>query len=205
LLHLTEVFAYSASWAIYRGGQKQSAASWFFVYEVSSKEPVIRCIRKERDFMNTQTSMKVVQPYLFFNGKCEEALNFYKSAIGAEITALMRFKEAPPMPAGDAGGAGEGCGPGTPDPEKIMHASFKIGQSEIMASDGCSDGTPKFEGFALSIALSTEAEADRIFNALSQGGKVTMPMGPTFYAVKFGMLEDRFGMGWMIIVPLPMK
>lgn len=148
---------------------------------------------------------KVVQPYLFFNGKCEEALNFYRTVIGAEITAMMRFKEGPPMPAGEAGGGGEGCGPVMPDPEKIMHASFKIGESEVMASDGCSDGKPKFEGFALSIALSTEAEADRIFKALSEGGKVTMPMGATFFAVRFGMLEDRFGMGWMIIVPLPMK
>ena len=109
------------------------------------------------------------------------------------------------MPANDATGMGEGCGPGMPDPEKVMHASFKIGQNEIMASDGCSDGTPKFEGFALSISLSTEAEADRIFNALGKGGKVTMPMGATFFAVKFGMLEDQFGVGWMIIVPLPMK
>jgi PhnB protein len=147
----------------------------------------------------------VVQPYLFFNGKCEEALNFYKSAIGAEITAMMRFKEAPPMPAGEGGQGAEGCGPGTPDPEKIMHASFKLGGNEVMASDGCSDGKTNFQGFALSIAVPTEAEADRLFNALSQGGKITMPIGATFFAVKFGMVEDRFGMGWMIIVPLPMK
>src|SRR5688572_23218009 len=132
---------------------------------------LVRCIHNKELFMDTNISNKVVQPYLFFNGKCEEALNFYKSAIGAEIIMMMRFKEAPPMP---AGAGGEGCGPGgTPDPNKIMHASFKIGESEVMASDGCSDGTLKFDGFSLSIAVPTEAEADRIFNALSKGGKVT--------------------------------
>ena len=143
---------------------------------------------------------KVVQPYLFFNGKCEEALNFYKTAIGAEITAMMRFKEAPPMPPGEGGGGGEGCGPGIPNPEKVMHASFKIGESEVMASDGCSEGTPKFEGFSLSIAVQTDAEADRIFGALSAGGNVMMPMGKTFFAPKFGMTTDKFGVGWMVIV-----
>lgn len=175
-----------------------------FSMVVSIKERVVRYTYEEREKIMS-TNSKVVQPYLFFNGKCEEALNFYKTAAGAEITAMMRFKEAPPMQASDATGLGEGCSPGMPDPEKIMHASFKIGQSEVMASDGCSDGNPKFEGFALSIALSTEAEADKIFKALSEGGKVTMPMGATFFAVRFGMLEDKFGMGWMVIVPLPMN
>ena len=150
----------------------------------------------------TTTGFKVVQPYLFFNGKCEEALNFYKKAIGAEIGAIMRFKDAPPMPPGEA--APEGCGPGgTPDPNSVMHASFKIGQSEIMASDGCSDGKAKFEGFSLSIAVDTEAEADRIFGALSAGGNVMMPMGKTFFAPKFGMTTDKFGVGWMVIVIPP--
>jgi len=148
----------------------------------------------------TTTGLKVVQPYLFFNGKCEEALNFYKKAIGAETTALMRFKEAPPMPPGESA---EGCGPGTPDPEKVMHASFKIGQSEIMASDGCNDGSANFQGVALSIAVDTESEAERIFKALGEGGKVTMPMMQTFFAPKFGMLEDKFGLGWMVIVIPP--
>lgn len=145
----------------------------------------------------TTTGMKVVQPYLFFNGKCEEALNFYKQSIGAEITAMMRFKDAPPMPAEQSA---EGCGPGNPDPNKIMHASFKVGQSEVMASDGCDDGTQDFQGFSLSIAVHAEGEADRIFGALSEGGNVTMPLGPTFYSPKFGMLKDKFGMNWMVIV-----
>jgi PhnB protein len=136
----------------------------------------------------TTTGTKVVQPYLFFNGKCEEALNFYKKAIGAEITAIMRFKDCPDPEGRAAGGA-----------EKVMHGSFKIGQSEIMASDGCGDGTTSFQGFSLSIAVPTGAEADRYFAALSEGGKVQMPMGKTFFAEKFGMVEDKFGMGWMII------
>jgi PhnB protein len=149
----------------------------------------------------TTTGLKVVQPYLFFNGKCEEALNFYKKAIGAEVGAIMRFKDAPPMPPGEK--APEGCGPGNPDPNKVMHASFKIGQSEIMASDGCNDGTANFQGFSLSISVDTEAEAERIFKALGQGGKETMPMMQTFFAPKFGMLEDKFGVGWMVIVISP--
>ncbi|HEX7860976.1 MAG TPA: VOC family protein [Verrucomicrobiae bacterium] len=144
--------------------------------------------------MTTNTGLKVVQPYLFFSGNCEEALNFYKSAIGAEITALMRFKDAPEqnpnMPA--------------PPPDKVMHANLKIGQTEVMASDGCSsDGKSNFQGFSLSVAVDSEAEAERIFNALSPGGNVMMPMGKTFFAPKFGMLTDKFGVGWMVIVIPP--
>lgn len=148
----------------------------------------------------TTTGLKVVQPYLFFNGRCEEALNFYKNAVGAELGPIMRFKDTPPPP---AGGAGEGCGPGNFNPENVMHSSFKIGQSEIMASDGCDEGNANFRGFALSIAVDKEAEAERIFNALGAGGKVTMPMSQTFFAPKFGMLEDKFGVGWMVIVIPP--
>ena len=150
--------------------------------------------------MTSNTGTKVVQPYLFFNGQCEEALNFYKKAIGAEVSPIMRFKDAPPMPPGEQA---EGCGPGNPDPNKVMHASFKIGQSEIMASDGCNDGTSNFQGFSLSIAVDTEAEADRIFSALSADGNVMMPMGRTFFAPKFGMTTDKFGVGWMVIVIPP--
>lgn len=149
----------------------------------------------------TTTGLKVVQPYLFFSGRCEEAVNYYKTAIGAEITAMMRFKDAPPMPAEQGGG--EGCGPGNPSPDKIMHASFKIGQSEIMASDGCEEGKQSFQGFSLSIAVHAESEADKIFGALSQGGKVVQPLIPTFFAPKFGMVEDKFGVGWMVIVVPP--
>ena len=141
-----------------------------------------------------------VQPYLFFDGRCEEALKFYESAIGARITALMRFKDAPPNPQESSQ---QGCGPGTVDPEKIMHANLEIGQTQIMASDGMNTGKPDFKGFSLSINATNDAEADRIFVALSQGGQVQMPLGPTFFASRFGMLADRFGVTWMVIVPHP--
>jgi PhnB protein len=138
-----------------------------------------------------------IQPYLFFNGRCEEAIDFYKKALGAEVTMLMRFKDSPEPPP-----------PGAVPPgheTKVMHASFRIGDSEIMASDGCSDGTaPAFQGFSLSLPARDEAEADRFFAALSEGGKVEMPLGKTFFSPRFGMVADRFGVNWMVIVPQPM-
>ena len=133
----------------------------------------------------------LVQPYLFFGGRCEEALEFYRTAIGAEIEMLMRYKDAPEQPPDGM------LAPGFEN--KVMHASFRIGATVLMASDGC--GGPeegKFDGFSLSIAVQSEEEADRFFAALSEGGTVTMPLGPTFWAKKFGMLTDRFGLGWMI-------
>ncbi len=139
-------------------------------------------------------SQPVVQSYLFFSGNCAEALEFYKTALGAEIEMVMRFHESPdPAPPGM-------LAPGFED--KIMHASFRVGSSQIMASDGC-DGTAKFDGFSLSLAVATEEEADRYFAALSEGGKVTMPLGKTFWSPRFGMLEDQFGIGWMINVVTP--
>ena len=130
-----------------------------------------------------------VQPYLFFGGRCEEALEFYRSALGAEIVMLSRFKDAP-----DPGMSQ----PGTA--EKIMHASFRVGETLLMASDGRCEGEPQFEGFSLSIVVPDEGMAERAFNALAEGGKVEMPLAQTFWAPKFGMLEDRFGVGWMISV-----
>ena len=141
-----------------------------------------------------------VQSYLFFDGRCEEALAFYQAALGAEVTALMRFKDAPPQPGHPSQ---EGCGPAQADPEKIMHASFKIGETQIMASDGMNGGKPDFKGFSLSIEAPNEAEAERLFAAISQGGTIQMPLGPTFFARSFGVTADRFGVGWMVIVPLP--
>lgn len=133
--------------------------------------------------------MTLVQPYLFFGGKCEEALEFYKKAIGAEVIMLSRFKDAPePQP-----GMSE-CD------EKIMHASVKIGDSTVMASDGRCEGEPTFEGFSLSLVVPDEAAADRVFAALSEGGLVAMPLEKTFWAPKFGMLTDKFGVSWMISV-----
>lgn len=135
-----------------------------------------------------------IQPYLFFNGRCEEAIDFYKKALGAEGTMLMRFKDSPEPPP-----------PGMVPPgheNKIMHASFRVGDSEIMASDGCSDGTSAaFQGFSLSLPARNEAEADKFFGALSEGGKVDMPLGKTFFSPRFGMAVDRFGVSWMVIVP----
>lgn len=130
-----------------------------------------------------------IQPYLFFAGRCEEALEFYKSAIDARVDMVMRFRDNP-----------EPCQEGQLPPgyeDKVMHASFFVGDSLIMASDGCGDTSP-FTGFSLSIAAPSEADADRYFNALAEGGEITMPLGKTFWSPRFGMLKDKFGMGWMI-------
>ena len=133
-----------------------------------------------------------IQPYLFFEGRCEEALDFYRSVLGAEITLLMRYKESPEPPP-------PGClAPGSE--EKVMHASVRIGETTIMASDGMCQGKPNFQGFSLSLAVANEAEVDRIFNALAQGGEVRMPAGKTFWSPRFGMVADRFGVGWMVSV-----
>ena len=133
-----------------------------------------------------------VTPYLFFDGCCEEALELYKKTLGAEVGMLMRVKESPQPPPDGA------YPPGSEN--KIMHSSFRIGGTTVMASDGCAQGKPKFEGFALSIDTKDEAAADRMFTALADGGQVRMPLGETFFARRFGMVADRFGVGWMIIV-----
>ncbi len=133
----------------------------------------------------------VIQPYLMFGGHCEEALEFYRTQLGAQIDMLMRFKESPDPPP-----------PGMLPPgfeNKIMHASFRIGSNVLMASDGCEEGQ-EFKGFSLSISVATEADADRYFAALSAGGQVQMPLGKTFWSPKFGMLTDRFGISWMVNV-----
>jgi PhnB protein len=137
-----------------------------------------------------------VQSYLFFDGKCDEALEFYKRVLGAKVTMLMRFKEAPESPAD--------CGPRMPDPNKVMHSEIQIGDTTVMASDGMCGGKPSFQGFSLSVDAPNDAEAKRIFNALADGGRVEMPLGTTFFASSFGMCADKFGVGWMVIVPRPM-
>lgn len=142
--------------------------------------------------MNPTKGTTAVQPYLFFDGRCEEALEFYKKAVGAQVDSLMRFKDSPEPPKPGT------CAPGSGD--KVMHVSFRIGGSLIMASDGQCQGKMHFDGFALSLALPTDAEAERAFNALANGGQVQMPLGKTFFASKFGMLQDRFGVMWMVIV-----
>jgi PhnB protein len=134
----------------------------------------------------------LVQPYLFFDGRCDEALEFYKRTLRAEVMMLMRFKDSP-----------EPHQPGMIPPgseNKVMHASFRIGDSTLMASDGRCLGKPNFQGFALSVTVPSDAEADRLFAALGDGGQVQMPMAKTFFSSRFGMVADRFGVSWMIIV-----
>jgi PhnB protein len=131
----------------------------------------------------------MIQPYLFFEGRTEEALEFYKKALGAEVLMMMRYKDSPDSPP-----------PGmNPPPDKIMHACVKIGDAEVMASDGMCSGNPIFGGFSLSITARDEADAKRRFNALAAGGKVGMPLGETFFAKSFGMVHDKFGISWMVI------
>jgi PhnB protein len=134
----------------------------------------------------------LVQPYLFFNGRCEEAVEFYRRALGAEVIMLMRFKDNPePAKPGM-------CPPGSDN--KIMHASFRIGETTVMASDGRCTGKPDFQGFALSLTAPTETEAERLFAALADGGQVQMPLARTFFSARFGMVADRFGLAWMVLV-----
>lgn len=129
-----------------------------------------------------------VNAYLIFDGKCDEALEFYKKKLGAEVTALMRFKEAPDQ---------SQIKPESKD--KVMHAEFTVGETKVMASDGYCKGAPKFDGFSLVIQCKDDAEAAKQFNALGDGGQVTMPLGKTFFASSFGMVTDKFGVGWMVI------
>jgi PhnB protein len=130
-----------------------------------------------------------VQPYLFFEGRCAEALEFYRRAVGAEVTMLMHYKDSPD-PAMVQG-----------NPDKIMHASLRIGAGTVLASDGRCQGQPSFHGFALSLAAADDAEAKRRFEALADGGQVQMPLAKTFFASSFGMVADRFGVAWMVYVP----
>jgi PhnB protein len=139
----------------------------------------------------------LVQPYLFFNGRCEEALAFYKKALGAELQMLMHFRDNP-----DSQAAADKCpGGATINPNWVMHACLKIGESQVMVSDGMPQEKTAFQGFSLSLTARNEAECDRFFNALAEGGQVQMPLGKTFFAQRFGAVADRFGVSWMVIVP----
>jgi PhnB protein len=134
----------------------------------------------------------LVQPYLFFDGRCEEAIDFYRKTLGAETTMLMRMKDSPePAQPGM-------CAPGSDN--KIMHASLRIGDTTVMASDGRCQGKPSFQGFSLSLSARDETEADRLFHALSDGGQVQMPLSKTFFSPRFGIVADRFGVSWMVVV-----
>jgi PhnB protein len=134
-----------------------------------------------------------VQPYLFLEGRCDEAIEFYRKTLGAEVEMLLRTKDSPePPPPGRLPPGSE---------EKVMHAAIRIGDTTLFLSDGLSSGQPKFEGFSLSLAVPSEAEAERVFAALAEGGEVRQPLMKTFFSPRFGMLADRFGLPWMIIVP----
>jgi PhnB protein len=142
----------------------------------------------------TEKNQTIVQPYLIFGGKCEEAIKFYHDAVGAEVEMMMRFKECPDPC---------GCPPDWAD--KVMHCSLRVGETVIMASDGCwEERASGFAGFSLSLSVPDEAEAARRFQALSKGGKVIMPMEKTFFAKTFGMVADKYGVSWMVIVPAEM-
>jgi len=131
----------------------------------------------------------LIQPYLFLDGRCEEAINFYKKAVGAEVQMLMHYKDAPDKSM---------VAPGTED--KVMHACIKVGDSPVMLSDGRCTGKQNFQGFALSLTVPDEAEAKKRFAALGEGGQVQMPLSKTFFSPSFGMVADRFGVSWMVIV-----
>ena len=135
-----------------------------------------------------------VQPYLFFGGRCEEALEFYKTALDVKVLMMMRFNESPePTPPGM-------LAPGFEN--KVMHCSFQVGGMTLMASDGCDDKS-RFDGFRLALSVPTEAGADHAFNALAEGGKIDMPLVKTFWSPRYGMVTDKFGVGWMVMVPGP--
>ena len=141
-------------------------------------------------------SASLIQPYLFFSGRCDEALNFYQAALGAQVDMLMRFNQSPdPVPAGMLQAGFEA---------KVMHCQFRVGNTVVMASDGCDDKS-KFSGFSLALSVPTEAEADRAFAALSQHGTVIMPLAKTFWSPRYGMVKDPFGIQWMVMVPGEVK
>ena len=145
--------------------------------------------------MTTTKDIRAVQPYLFFGGRCEEALKFYGAALGAKVDMLMQYKDSPePLPPDKVLPGWE---------KKVMHTTFHIGGTTLMASDGCEEGA-SFAGFSLSLAVATEAEADRAFAALADGGKVQMPLAKTFWSPRFGMITDRFGVLWMVSVAADM-
>ena len=138
--------------------------------------------------MTTQQHTATVQPYLFFDGKCEEALEFYKGAIGAKVDMMMRFKEAPDQ---------SQMQPNTG--EKVMHAAFHVGTTQVLASDGHCAGKPSFQGFGLALNAKNDAEAEKLFTAVGKGGQVLQPLTKTFFASKFGKITDKFGIMWMVI------
>ena len=131
-----------------------------------------------------------VQPYLSFEGRAQEAIDFYKSALGAKVDVIMHFKDAPPDMQANM-----------PNKDKIMHSAFHVGDTQIMATDGQCSGKSSFSGITLTLNAASNGEAEKLFNALAQGGKVNMPLSETFFAHRFGMVADKFGVGWMVLHP----
>lgn len=150
-------------------------------------------LQEQENQLLAELSMRkaTTQPYLFFHGRCEEALEFYRTTAGARLGMVLRFNESPePAPAGLIPAGWE---------NKIMHCEFSIGHSLIMASDGCSE-SGNFAGFRLALTVPTEADAERVFHALAEGGTVEMPLSKTFWSPRYGQLTDKFGVGWMVMV-----
>lgn len=135
--------------------------------------------------------MTTIQPYLFYAGRCDEAIQFYQEALGAQVEMLMRFSDSPdPTPPGMLQSGFE---------DKVMHATVKIGRSTLLMSDGCDDKS-KFDGFRLALQVETEEEARRTFDALADEGRIDMPLVKTFWSPLYGMVTDRFQVGWMVMV-----
>jgi PhnB protein len=145
--------------------------------------------------MSTATkSDTLLQPYLFFGGRCEEAIEFYRRALGAEVLMLIRFEDSPePTPEGMLQRGME---------KNVMHGSLRVGDATFMVSDGCGSEPANFDGFSLSLTLPSEAQLDRAFDALAESGEVRMPLGKTFWSPRFGMVKDKFGVGWMLTLPI---
>ena len=133
-----------------------------------------------------------IEPYLNFDGRGEEAIEFYKKALGAKVEMLLRVKDSPEPPQPGM------IAPGSEN--KVMHASLRIDETRILISDGRCSASPTFKGISLSLGVASDADAQRYFNGLSEGGKVTMPLTKTFFASSFGMVTDRFGVSWMVVV-----
>lgn len=168
---------------------------FYSMEDFASLDPDGKVTAQENELRHTLSLRKArVQNYLFFSGRCEEALNYYQEHLGARIQFLMRFNESPePLPADMLQAGFE---------TKIMHAQFSLGDSEIYASDGC-DAATTFSGFSLSLTLQNEEDAHKVFDALAAGGEVRMPLAPTFWSPLYGQVNDKFGVNWMVMLPMP--
>ncbi|MCB1852433.1 MAG: VOC family protein [Gammaproteobacteria bacterium] len=150
-------------------------------------------LEREQELITTLALRQAkVNNYLFFSGRCEEALDYYCRHLGARIELLFRFGDSPePIP--------EGAIPPDFD-NKVMHAEFTLGDTRLFASDGCSINGP-VGGFSLALTLTVEEAVRRAFTALADGGSIVMPLEPTFWSPLYGQVNDRFGISWMVMMP----